>query len=123
MQNYGIKIDMQKLQNAFLRVFKGKTATKRCIVIPIDDNPAIFLGEKGCYLNLTAVELENPQYKDTHCLRGNIPLEMFHKMTDEQRRQFPILGNMRPLTPKTQQVNGVVDMDAPEDQQDNNLPF
>ena len=114
---------MQKLQNAFLRVFKGKTATKRCIVIPIDDNPAIFLGEKGCYLNLTAVELENPQYKDTHCLRGNIPQEMFHKMTDEQRRQFPILGNMRPLTPKTQQVNGVFDMDAPEDQQDNNLPF
>lgn len=63
MQNFGIKIDLQKLRNAFLRVFKGKTATKRCIVIPIDDNPAIFLGEKGCYLNLTAIELVNPQYK------------------------------------------------------------
>ncbi len=123
MQNFGIKIDLQKLQNAFLRVFKGKTATKRCIVIPIEDNPAIFLGEKGCYLNLTAVGVENSQYKDTHFLRGNIPNETYQKMTEEQRRAFPILGNMRPITPKTQQVNGVVDMEAPEDQQNDNLPF
>lgn len=47
MQNFGIKIDLQKLRNAFLRVLKGKTATKRCIVIPIDDNPAIFWGRKA----------------------------------------------------------------------------
>lgn len=123
MQNFGIKIDLQKLQNAFLRVFKGKTATKRCIVIPIEDNPAIFLGEKGCYLNLTAVGVENSQYKDTHFLRGNIPNETYQKMTEEQRRAFPILGNMRPIMPKTQQVNGVVDMDAPEGQQNDDLPF
>lgn len=123
MQNFGIKIDLQKLRNAFLRVFKGKTATKRCIVIPIDDNPAIFLGEKGCYLNLTAIELVNPQYKDTRCLRGNIPNEIFQKMTDEQRKTFPILGNMRPIAPKTQQVQGSIDMDTPEGQQDDDLPF
>lgn len=123
MQNFGIKIDLQKLQSAFLRVFKGKTATKRCIVIPIEDNPAIFLGEKGCYLNLTAVGVENSQYKDTHFLRGNIPNEAYQKMTEEQRRAFPILGNMRPIMPKTQQVNGVVDMDAPEGQQNDDIPF
>lgn len=123
MQNFGIKIDLQKLQHAFLRNFKGKTAVKRCIVIPIEDNPAIFLGEKGCYLSLTAVELGNPQYKDTHCLRGNIPNDIYEKMTDEQRKAFPILGNMRPVMPKVQQVNGVTDMDAPEEQEDNDLPF
>lgn len=123
MQNFGIKIDLQKLQHAFLRNFRGKTAVKRCIVIPIEDNPSIFLGEKGCYLNITAVELENPQYKDTHCLRGSIPNEIYEKMTDEQRKAFPILGNMRPITPKSQQVKGVTDMDAPEEQQDDDLPF
>lgn len=123
MQNFGIKINLQKMQNAFLRVFKGKTTTKRCIVIPIEDNPAIFLGEKGCYLNLTAVGVENPQYKDTHFLRGDIPNEVYQKMTEEQRRSFPILGNMRPIVPKAQQVNGVVDMEAPEGQQNDDLPF
>lgn len=123
MQNFGIKINLQKMQNAFLRVFKGKTTTKRCIVIPIEDNPAIFLGEKGCYLNLTAVGVENPQYKDTHFLRGDIPNDVYQKMTEEQRRSFPILGNMRPIMPKAQQVNGVVDMEAPEGQQNDDLPF
>ena len=71
--DYGIKIDLQKLKNAFLRNFTGKTATKRCICIPIDDNPEIFLGEKDCYLNVTAKENQNAQYGDTHYLRGNIP--------------------------------------------------
>jgi hypothetical protein len=123
MKNFGIRIDLQKLQHAFLRKFKGKTAVKRCIVIPIEDNPAIFLGEKGCYLNLTAVELGNPQFKDTHCLRGNIPNEVYENMTEEQRKSFPILGNMRPITPKAQQINGTTDMDMPEDQQDEDLPF
>lgn len=44
-------------------------------------------------------------------------------MTDEQRKTFPILGNMRPIAPKTQQVQGSIDMDTPEGQQDDDLPF
>lgn len=123
MQNYGIKINLQKLQNAFLRKFTGKTATKTCICIPIEDNPALFLGEKGCYLNLTANHQENPQFKDTHYIRGNIPRDVYDQMTEEQRKEFPILGNMRPIQPKQQTVNGITNMDAPEDQQDDDLPF
>lgn len=122
-QNYGIKVDLQKLQNAFLRNFTGRTATKRCICIPIDDNPSIFLGEKGCYLNLTANEVENSQYGDTHYVKGDIPKEVYDKMTDEQRRSYPILGNMRPIGPRQQTVTGTVSMGTPEDQQQDDLPF
>lgn len=123
MQNFGIRIDLQKLKNAFLWNLKGKTATKKCICIPVDDNPAIFVGEKGVYLNLTAVEVENPQFKDTHCLRGNIPREIYDKMTDEQRRSFPILGNMRPIVAKQQEASGTVDMNDAAAQNDDDLPF
>ena len=119
-QNYGIKVDLQKLQNAFLRNFTGKTAVKRCICIPIDDNPSIFLGEKGCYLNLTANEVENSQYGDTHYVKGDIPKEQYDKMTEEQRRAYPILGNMRPIGPKQQAVTQEA---VPEGQQDDDLPF
>ena len=121
-QNYGIKVDLQKLQNVFFRNFTGTTATKRCICIPIDDNPCIYLGEKSCNLNLTANETDKQQYGDTHYVKGDIPKDIYDKMTEQQRRSYPILGNMRPIGPKQQQVTQTVDMNAPEDQQDETLP-
>ena len=36
--NYGIRIDLQKLNNAFLRNFTGKTATKRYYKSVIEEN-------------------------------------------------------------------------------------
>ena len=56
MGNFGIKIDLLKLKNSFVTNLKGKALTKCCLVIPIDDS-GVYLGEKGVYLNLTAVEM------------------------------------------------------------------
>lgn len=123
MQNYGIRVNLQKLQNAFLRKFAGKTATKTCICLPIEDNPSLFLGEKGCYLNLTANAQENPQYGNSHFVRGDIPRELYEQMTEEQRKSFAILGNMKPILPKQQHVDATTSMDAPEDQPQDDLPF
>ena len=125
MSNFGIRIDLLKLQGAFMRNLKGSTATKRCLIIPVDDCDSIFLGEKGCYLNMTGIEMENPQYSDTHCIKGDLPKEKREAMTDEQKRALPILGGMRPIQPKPQpsmQVGGEVpfeQMDADGD----DLPF
>lgn len=102
MKNYGIRIDLLKLQGAFMRNLQGKTATKKCLIIPVDDNDSMYLGEKGCYLNMTAIEMENPQYGDSHCIKGNIPKERRESMTEEQRRAQPILGGMKTLQPKPQ---------------------
>ena len=123
MRNYGIRVNLQNLQNAFLRKCAGKTATKTCICLPIEDNPALFLGEKGCYLNLTAYAQENPQYGNSHFVRGDIPRELYEQMTEEQRKSFAILGNMKPILPKQQQVDATTSMDAPEDQPQDDLPF
>lgn len=122
-QDYSIRVDLQKLNGAFLKNLTGKTATKRCIIIPIDDNPSMFLGEKGCYLNMSAFETQNNQYGDTHLLKPNLPKEVRERMTDEERNTVPILGNMAPMRPSEQQVNGSVDVNAPEGQQQNDLPF
>ena len=123
MRNYGIRINLQKLQNAFLRKFAGKTATKTCICLPIEDNPSLFLGEKGCYLSLVANAQENSQYGNSHFVRGDIPRELYEQMTEEQRKSFAILGNMKPILPKQQQVDATTSMDAPEDQPQDDLPF
>lgn len=123
-QNFGIRADLQKLTNTFLRNFtSAKTgATKRCICIPIDDNPNIYLGEKGCYLNMTAVEVNNPQFGDTHILKPDLPKEIRERMTQEQRDALPILGNMRPLV-KGQAINQTVNSEQAESEPQDDLPF
>lgn len=124
MPNYGIKIDLLKLKGAFMRNLQGKSATKKCIIIPVDDCDGMFLGEKGCYLNMTAIEMQNPQYTDTHCIKPDIPKEQREAMTDEQRNAIPIIGGLHAIERQPQQmsVDTTIGADAfaPDDE---DLPF
>ena len=106
--NFSIKVGMMKLNGAFLKNLKGNTATKRCLIIPVDDNDCMFVGEKDVYLNLTAIEVENPQYGDTHCVKPDIPKEKREQMTHEQLRETPILGNMRRLVKQEMRTQGTI---------------
>ena len=124
MPNYGIKIDLLKLKGAFMRNLQGKSATKKCIIIPVDDCDGMFLGEKGCYLNMTAIEMQNPQYTDTHCIKPDIPKEQREAMTDERRNAIPIIGGLHAIERQPQQmsVDTTIGADAfaPDDE---DLPF
>ena len=99
MGNFSIKEDLLKLKGAFITNFKGRTETKRCLVIPVDDS-GLYVGEKGVYLNLTAIEMENPQYKETHCIKQSLDKEIYEALSEEQRQSLPIIGGMRPLVKK-----------------------
>ncbi len=101
MANYSIKTDLLKVKGAFVTNIKGKTATKRCLCIPIEDS-GLYLGEKGCYLNLTAIEMQNPQYSDTHCVKVSFDKEVYERMTEEERAAQPIIGGLRELKRKPQ---------------------
>lgn len=96
-KDYSMRVNLAQLAGAFVKDLTGRTTTKKCIIIPVQDNPCMFVGEKGVYLNITAFANDNPQYGDTHMLKPNLPKDVREQMTDEQRRQQPILGNMRPL--------------------------
>ena len=93
MANFSIKTDLLKLQGAFVTNLKGKTATKRCLIIPVDES-GLFVGEKGVYLNMTAIEMENPKFSETHCVKVSLDKEKFEALTEEQRRALPIIGGM-----------------------------
>lgn len=124
MANYGIKIDLLKLKGAFIRNLQGKAETKRCLIIPVDDCEGVFLGEKGCYLNMTAIAMQEPKYKDTHCIKVNIPQEQREAMTEEERNAIPIIGGLHAIEVKqaTMQVNETIGQEAfaPSD---DDLPF
>lgn len=121
-KDYAMKVNLTQLTGAFLKELTGRTATKRCIIIPVDDNPSMYVGEKGVYLHIAAFANENPQYGDTHMLKPNLPKEVREQMTDEQRRSQPILGNMRPLRQELQ-TQGAPMQEENLDQPQNDLPF
>ena len=124
MTNYGIKIDLLKLKGAFMRNLKGKETTKRCLIIPVDDCEGMFLGEKGCYLNMTAIEMQEPKYTDTHCIKVNLPKEQREAMTEDERNAIPILGGLHAIEVKQKiiQVGETIRQEAfaPSD---DDLPF
>ncbi len=122
MANYSIKTDLLKLKGAFVSNLKGNTATKRCLIIPVDD-AGLFVGEKGVYLNLTAIEMQNPKYSETHCIKVSLDKERYDAMSEEEKQAQPIIGGMKQLERKQTEmpVTGMIDGSQafPED----DLPF
>lgn len=120
MANFSIKTDLLKLQGAFVTNLKGKTATKRCLVIPVDD-AGLFVGEKGVYLNMAAIEMREPKYNDTHCVKVSLDKERVDAMTEDEKKMIPILGGMHPLESKQAQMQVTSSVDSSNF--DDGLPF
>lgn len=92
MENLSIKIDLAKLNGAFIKEIAGRTETKNCLVIPIND-ASLFQGQKGIYLDLLAREMKDSRYGDTHIVKQNLPKEKYQALTEDERRNQPILGS------------------------------
>lgn len=123
MANFSIKTDLLKLQGAFVTNLKGKTETKRCLIIPVDES-GLFVGEKGVYLNMTAIEMENPKFSETHCVKVSLDKEKFEALTEEQRRALPIIGGMKQLERRQPpQMNITSTVDGTQAVDDDDLPF
>lgn len=119
----GIRIGMLKLRGACVKTIKGKTAMKRCLIVPIDDNPCFFLGEKDCYLSLVAIESTNSKYGDTHFVIGDMPKELRESMTQEDRNALPILGNIKPIERQAAPQMQVGSMGSDSFEHEDDLPF
>lgn len=109
--NYTVKLDISKIAGAFACNIKGKTSMKQCICIPTDAN-GVFVGQKGIYIDLRVSELaeDRQKFDDTHVVRQSFPKGVFEKMTDEQKKNIPLLGGMKPVQ---QSSNKALD-NAPE---------
>lgn len=95
MANISVHLNLRRLQSGQMKI-KGKSGELvECVVIPIDANNLV-RGEKGVYLDLMGFELKErkPDRKDTHLVKQSLPKEQFEKLTDEQKKELPILGNM-----------------------------
>jgi len=88
-----LNLNLRQLSHALMTTPKGNKA----LVIPIAENNLIE-GEKGIYLNIVGFDYEDKsdkQYKDTHLLKQSFKKDELAKMSDEQKKALPILGNAR----------------------------
>lgn len=81
---------------------QGRTGVLRCLVIPVEDNNIFVTTDennhpKAAYIDLTAWELKNPKYDETHMIKQSLPKEVREKMTDEEKKAIPILGGLKPV--------------------------
>lgn len=97
MANISLKVNLRQLKHV-QREMTNKDGKKfNVLIIPIDEN-MIYQGEKGSYLNMTAIEIKDrskfsADQKDTHLIKQDIPKEKYDAMSEEERKAMPILGN------------------------------
>lgn len=110
MPNYNLRIALTKLKGARIMDIQGKTCKKTCVVIPIDneegtvqdsyegkiDGMPTWKPMDEVQLNLTAFEFKEKKYGQTHGIKASFSRKRMEKMTEEELRSMPFIGNMRP---------------------------
>lgn len=112
-----VKINLQKIEGA--NILTGKTG-KNYLAIPLDDNKQLFCGKSGIYFDLLAIPTPNSPFGKDYCLRPQIDKEYYDKMSEEERRLIPIVGDVTEIKFKVQPTAG----ETLEDSADlNDMPF
>lgn len=94
MGRISTKINLAALKNAAI-ITSGKNKDVDCILIPIEQNN-LYRSDKGAvYLDLIGFEtpVNKRKGKDTHLVKQSLSKDIQDKMTEEEKKAMPILGN------------------------------
>lgn len=122
MSNYNLRIALTKLKGAKVMEIEGRTCKKLCVVIPIDNEEGTVVDSyegkidglpttkplDDVQLNLTAFEFKEKRFGQTHGIKAAFSKERLKKMREEDLRNMPFVGNMKPW------VTTSIDEDLPE---------
>lgn len=127
-QNQLINIRLNALTDAGKVVLAKPNGDKiECIAIPIEKN-CINKSQNGdYYLNLIAWGSDKLKDGKTHLIKLSIPENIRSLMTQEEINGQPILGDVKPLVPKTKEMEtytATVEAEPVEQvSEDGDLPF
>lgn len=96
MGNISTKVNLGALKNAAI-IMSGKNKDVECLLIPIAQNH-LYKNDKGVVsLELIGFEIaadkRKADSKDTHLVKQSLSKDILEKLTDEEKKAFPILGN------------------------------
>lgn len=92
-----VSVNLTKLKHV-IKVIEGKSGPVECLIIPVKENN-LYEGKEGIRcLNLKAWAVKEPKTENrktnTHILKQTVGKEAYEKMTEEEKRDMPILGNI-----------------------------
>lgn len=128
MTDFNGKLNLLKLKRAGIMQIQGRTGVLRCLVIPVEDNNIFVTTDennhpKAAYIDLTAWELKNPKYDETHMIKQSLPKEVREKMIDEEKKAIPILGGLKPVIFESQNAASSCAAPIAQTQNSDDLPF
>ena len=103
-----------------VKTITSKKNNEKYVCIPLSDN-YIFEGSKGLYLDLTAYSYDG-KFGESHFLKNRIPKDVYEIMSEEDKKNTPIIGSLSPL----EMDNGMTekaDYQEFEEVSENDLPF
>ena len=123
--NQLISLRLTALEGAGKVALKGKNGMVDCLVIPLDANHITKSANGDYYLNMIA--WENSKLKDgkTHLIKQSLSKEVREKMSDEQIKNMPILGDVKNMEPKEKEIESY-SVEQPvqdEPEKEDDLPF
>ena len=113
--NSAIEVKLSRIKGSFCHEFTGKTGVKKnCICIPIENQLGLvtdgYQDKKNLQwvctdvtLHLTAIEMKEEKFGQTHFFKPSFSREVFERMSEEEQRAYPVLGGIKPFAPKKQQ--------------------
>ena len=121
MAMIGGKLNLTALHHV-LMTKKGQSGQIEGVFIPIEKNK-LFKSDKGnVYLDIVGFEIANPQYEDTHLVKQSIPKAEREKMTEDEIKEMPIIGNFKVFTAGEATPNSPV-TGTISDEDEGDLPF
>ena len=110
MTNYNIEIDLLKLKGARVADAEGEHG----VFVPINNqigtvsdafqvwsqltNRLIWQRRQGVILKVTALGMSSMDRGQSHLIKPHISKEVFERLTEEQLKKMPWIGNIRPWT-------------------------
>ena len=133
MGNLNITIDLTKPPGARVMDIEGKTMTRQCVVIPIDNNVGTVcdgytakLKDGGTTtkffedvkLNVVAIEHRTKKHGISHGLKPSFSAEHQSKMTEEQLYDTPWVGTVKPWGGVKEKKDDIGDLPEGNDSRD-----
>lgn len=100
-KNLLISVQLTRLNRVGRITLNDRNGNKvDCLAIPIELNNLSVSNSNEIYLNLVGWESDKLKDGQTHLLKQSLPKEIVERMSEDDKKNMPIMGNVAPMKKK-----------------------